>query len=124
MLKYALAFTLFAAVCAGSAAGQEAKQDFTLVNKTGYDISEVYLSASHADAWEDDLLADEDDNFGDGESKTVHFKAKVKTCLWDLKVVYDEDDSSAIWHDIDLCQVSKITLRYNAKSGETKALFD
>ena len=124
MLKYALAFTLFAAVSAAPATAQQAKQDFVLVNKTGYDISEVYLSAAHADTWEDDLLADEDDNFGDGESKTVHFKAKVKTCLWDLKVVYDEDDSSAIWHDIDLCQVSKITLRYNAKSGETKALFD
>ena len=124
MLKYALAFTLFAAVSAGSAAAQEAKQDFTLVNKTGYDISEVYISAAHSDTWEDDMLADEDDNFGDGESKMVHFKAKVKTCLWDLKVVYDEDDSSAIWHDINLCEVSKITLRYNAKSGETKALFD
>ena len=124
MLKYALAFTLVAAISAGSATAQEAKQDFTLVNKTGYDISEVYLSASHADSWEDDLLADEDDNFGDGDSKNVHFMPKVKTCLWDLKVVYDEDDSSAIWHDINLCDVSRITLRYNAKSGETKAFFD
>ncbi len=123
MLKYALAFT-FLVAAVGSASAQEAKQDFELVNKTGYDISEVYLSASHSDSWEDDLLADEDDNFGDGESKTVHFKPKVKTCLWDLKVVYDEDDSSAIWHDINLCEVSKITLRYNAKSGETKAIFD
>ena len=124
MLKYALAFTLVAAISAGSATAQEAKQDFTLVNKTGYDISEVYLSASHADSWEDDLLADEDDTFGDGDSKNVHFMPKVKTCLWDLKVVYDEDDSSAIWHDINLCEVSRITLRYNAKSGETKAFFD
>ncbi len=124
MLKYALAFTIFAAASAGSAAAQEAKQDFELVNKTGYDISEVYLSASHADSWEEDLLANEDDNFGDDESKTIHFQPKVKTCLWDLKVVYDEDDSSAVWHEINLCEVSKITLRYNAKSGETKAIFD
>ena len=124
MLKFALAFTLFAAISATPAAAQQAKQDFVLVNKTGYDISEVYLSAAHADTWDDDLLADEDDNFGDGESKTVHFQPKVKTCLWDLKVVYDEDDSSAVWHDINLCEVSKITLRYNAKSGATTALFD
>ena len=123
MFKYLVAFSLFSAV-AGSAAAQEAKQDFTLVNKTGYDISEVYLSASKADSWEDDLLANEDDNFGDGESKTVNFHPKIKTCLWDVKVVYDEDDSSAIWHDIDLCQVSKITLRYNAKSGATNAILE
>ena len=123
MLKYAFAFTLFAA-STGLAAGQEAKQDFTLVNKTGYDISEVYLSAAHSDSWEDDLLADNDDNFDNGESKTVHFKSKAKACLWDLKVVYDEDDSSAVWRDINLCEVAKITLHYNAKSGETKALFD
>lgn len=124
MLKYVIAFTLLAAASAGSANAQEAKQDFTLVNKTGYDISEVYVSPSHSDSWEEDLLADEDDNFGDGESKSIHFKSKVKTCLWDLKVVYDEDDSTAIWRDVNLCEVSKITLRYNAKSGETKALFD
>jgi hypothetical protein len=124
MLRHILALSLLAAVATTPAAAQQAKQDFTLVNKTGYDISEIYLSAAKSDSWEDDLLADEDDNFGDGESKAVHFLSKVKTCLWDLKVVYDDDDSSAIWHDINLCEVSKITLRYNARSGETKAFFD
>ena len=124
MLKYALAFTLFAAVSAAPATAQQAKQDFVLVNKTGYDISEIYLSAAKSDSWEEDLLADDDDNFGDGESKAIHFMSRVKSCLWDLKVVYDEDDSSAIWHDINLCEVSKITLRYNSKSRETNAVFD
>ena len=81
MLKYVIAFTLLAAASAGSANAQEAKQDFTLVNKTGYDISELYVSPSHSDSWEEDLLADEDDNFGDGESKSIHFKSKVKTWL-------------------------------------------
>jgi hypothetical protein len=124
MWKYLLALSLLSAVSTSSACAQEAKQDFVLVNRTGYDISEVYLSASQADSWEDDLLADEDDNFRDDEAKTIHFKPRVRTCLWDLKVVYDEDDSSAVWHDINLCTVSKITLIYNAKSGETKAILD
>ena len=124
MLRYILAFSLLAIITAAPAAAQQAKQDFVLVNKTGYDISEIYLSAAKSDPWEEDLLADDDDNFGDGESKAIHFMSRVKSCLWDLKVVYDEDDSSAIWHDINLCEVSKITLRYNAKSNETKAFFD
>lgn len=106
------------------AAHAEAKQDFELVNRTGYAISEVYVSPSKADDWQDDLLENSDNNFEDGEKRSVHFTRAGKTCKWDLKVVYDDDDSSAVWHDIDLCEVSRITLRYNRKTDTTSASFD
>lgn len=124
MMKYAFALGLFAGVLATPASAQQAKQNFEIVNKTGYAISEIYVSPARTNDWEEDLLEGDDDNFEDGETQPIHFSPKVKTCLWDLKVVYDEDDSSAIWHNIDLCQVSKITLRYNARSGDTSAAFD
>jgi hypothetical protein len=38
--------------------------------------------------------------------------------------VYHDDDSSAVWHDIDLCSVAKITIRYNRKTDTTSATFD
>ncbi|MBS0532787.1 MAG: argininosuccinate lyase [Proteobacteria bacterium] len=106
------------------AAQAEAKQDFDLVNRTGYAISEVYVSPSKTDDWQDDLLENSDNNFEDGEKRSVHFTRAGKTCKWDLKVVYDDDDSSAVWHDIDLCEVSRITLRYNRKTDTTSASFD
>jgi len=35
--------------------------------------------------------------------------------LWDLQVVYQEDDSSAEWVGYDLTTINKIIIRYNKK---------
>ncbi len=40
-----------------------------------------------------------------------------------MEVVYDDDDSSAEWNDIDLCKVSQVTIHYNRKSDKTSATF-
>ena len=101
----------------------ESRQDFLLVNRTGYDISEVYISPAKADDWEDDILGS-DDSLDDGTQREIKFHRVGKTCMWDLKVVYDDDDSSAVWHDINLCEVSKITIKYNRKTDTTSATFD
>jgi hypothetical protein len=122
MLK--LVFGTALLICGLSSAAQaQNKQDFTLVNRTGYDISEIYISPGKADDWGDDLLEDADDGLGDGKSTPITF-TNAKTCIWDIKVVYDADDSEAIWHDIDLCKVRKITLRYTKSSGETTAVME
>lgn len=118
---FLLSAVLFA--CAGTALAGEARQDFKLVNKTGYDISEVYVSPSKRDEWGDDVLGD-DDGLDDGNTVNIHFKNAGKICKWDLKVVYDEDDSSAVWNEIDLCEVSTVTIYYNRKSDKTSATFE
>ncbi|WP_043745097.1 hypothetical protein [Paramagnetospirillum magneticum] len=107
---------------ASSALAAEAKQDFTLVNKTGYELNAVFVSPGHADAWGEDVMGR--DTLGDGESVHITFKRAEKTCEWDLKVVYTVDDSKAVWHDIDLCSVSKITIRYNKNTDKTTASYD
>ena len=111
-------------VLSGVAYAQEAKQNFVLVNKTGYDLSEIYISPANTNSWEEELLAGGDDDFEDGLASEINFHSGVKTCMWDLKVVYSDDDSSAVWHDIDLCKVSKVTIKYDRKSDTTSALFD
>ena len=107
---------------ASATAFAQGKQDFILVNKTGYDISEVYVSASKTNDWEEDVLGSQ--TLEDGENLTVNFKNAGKSCKFDLKVVYEEDDSSAYWRDIDLCKVSKVTIFYSAKADETRADFE
>ena len=106
----------------GGAVAQEPKQNFTLVNRTGYDLAELYISPANASDWEDDVL--EDDELEEGESRAVAFHPSVKTCLWDMKVVYSIDESEAVWRSIDLCRVSKITLRYDKPTDKTTAVFD
>src|ERR1700722_16475787 len=109
-------------VCAAPAFADDAKQDFKLVNKTGYELKALYVSPAKSDDWQDDVLGQ--DTLADGQSVNVHFSPKTKTCKFDLKVTYSDDDSSAVWEKIDLCTVEKITIHYNRKSDETSATFD
>jgi hypothetical protein len=102
--------------------GEEGKQDFNLVNKTGYDIKSVFVSPSKSSEWEDDVLGK--DTLEDGDSWDIKFHRSSHACKWDLKVVYDVDSSTAVWNGIDLCQVQKITIRYNKKTDTTSANFD
>jgi hypothetical protein len=100
----------------------EAKQDFSLVNLTGYEIKEVYVSPSKATDWQEDVLGD--DTLPNKSSVHITFHRSDKTCHWDLKVVYAVDSSNAYWENIDLCAVSKITIRYNKETDKTSATFD
>ncbi len=119
---------LFASLSAAVAAftvpanAEDAKQDFTLVNRTGYELKALYVSPSKADNWQEDILGQ--DVLEDGKAVNIHFSPKVQTCKWDLKVVYTDDDSSAIWQSIDLCTVDKITIHYDRKNDVTRASFD
>ena len=121
--------TMFAAAALGlglafaaPVVAQEARQDFDLVNKTGYDISHVYVSPMKSDDWEEDVLGK--DVLSDGDEWEIKFQRATKTCKWDLKVVYADDNSAAYWKGIDLCKVAKITIRYNRKSDTTSAEFE
>jgi hypothetical protein len=120
----ALSIAAFAALVAltAPAGAQDAKQDFKLVNKTGYELKSLFVSPSKADDWQEDVLGQ--DTLGDGEAVNVHFNRSTKTCQWDLKVVYSDDDSSAVWQKIDLCSVEKITIKYDRKKDVTSASFD
>ncbi|ODT86664.1 argininosuccinate lyase [Phenylobacterium sp. SCN 70-31] len=96
-------------------------QDFQVYNKTGYTISEVYVSASNADDWEEDVM--EADVLADGEAVDIEFARGTKGCRFDLKVVYD-DGTPAVWNRLDLCSVSKVTLRYDRNADRTWATTD
>lgn len=103
-------------LAAGSAFAGDA--DFTLVNRTGYTLREVYVSPSHKNAWGKDRM-------GEGyldNSKSRLFKFSDKSsCMQDLKVVFDDDESEVVWEEVDLCELSKITLKYNRKTHEVSA---
>ncbi len=113
-----LAAALFLAPTTGFAQG---RQNFTLVNETGYDIAEVYVSPHNADDWQEDVLGK--DILEDEAEFEIRFQRSTRTCLWDLKVVYDDDDSSAEWDSIDLCKVSEVTIEYDRRSRRTTASF-
>jgi hypothetical protein len=113
-----LSSILVALSIAGPASAQ-GKQDFILVNATGYAISHVYVSPSNENSWGDDILGK--DIMAEDETLPIKFSRKASSCKWDLKVTYEDDDSSVVWRGFDLCEVSKITIKYNRKTDTTSA---
>ena len=91
--------------------------DFTLVNSTGYIINEVYVSAANKDAWGKDILGDGD--MSNGKSRLIKFSNKAN-CMQDIKVVFDAG-GEAIWEDLDLCEINKLTIKYDRANKKVSA---
>lgn len=99
----------------------QGKQDFTVENQTGYDISHVYVSPTNSENWGEDILGQ--DVLEDKAAVDIEFDRADTACKWDLMVTYADDDSKAFWRDIDLCTVSVITIRYNRATDKSTASF-
>src|SRR5215218_6182038 len=79
--------------------------DFTLTNRTGLTISELYVSPANRSQWGRDRLGD--GTLDNGKSR-------------DFKIGQTAD-GEAIWENVDLCAIEKITLRYNRQTKEVSA---
>lgn len=115
MKKTAYLFFIIISICLSvKSFAQEAKQDFTLVNKTGIEIHRVYISAHSSADWGDDILGKKvmavDEEWG------LQFEPKENVCDWDLRIE-DKDGTFVEWENIDLCKNTKITLHYDGKDA-------
>ena len=112
------------AIAVGTLAAPQAASandaDFKLVNRTGYQIDEVYVSPASSSKWGPDVLGQQ--SMGDGEVATITFSERNGVCVFDLKVKYHDDGSTAEWSKVDLCQYSSITLYWDAKAQVTRAV--
>ena len=92
--------------------------DFTLSNRTGFPIREVYIAAAKSSKWGNDRLGD--GMLANGRQKLFKFSDKA-SCKQDLQVVFDDDGSEVVWEGFDLCEINKITLKYNRSTKEVSA---
>ncbi len=115
-LKPAIVASCLAVVALASITLQATQQrrnlDFTLVNKTGLTINEVYLSPSDDDEWGEDVMGK--DVLANGEKVEITFSSGETSCNWDLKIV-DEDKDDVEWTKLNLCTANEITLMYEGK---------
>jgi hypothetical protein len=107
ILAGALALVAFSSVT--SAAPQNRKLDFTLINKSTYTIVELYVSPTNDEEWGEDVLGT--DVLANDERVDIEFARSETTCSWDLKIVDDEEDE-VTWTKLNLCTANEITLRY------------
>jgi hypothetical protein len=93
---------------------QQSKQDFTLVNKIGFTINNLYITPHDSNEWGEDILGK--DAMPSGDELDIQFHPKENVCIWDLRIE-DKDGNYIEWENIDLCKWSKITLHYENKQA-------
>lgn len=98
-----------------SAFARAGKQDFILHNQTGVEITSLYVSPHDSDDWEEDILGQ--DTLASGESIKITFDDREKKVHWDLKVA-DKNGNSLEWEDLNLVEISELTLHWDAKKGK------
>ena len=117
IFKSALSAVALIALLSNSASAGDA--DFTLTNRTGYDIDSVYVVPSKQRDWGIDRLGK--NILADGRSRFIAFNKSGNTCIYDLSVGWVGYSASedVVWERINLCQINTITLRYNEKTKVT-----
>ena len=113
--KVALALGVIAIFLTATAFARSGKQDFILHNQTGVEIDSLYVSPHSVNDWEEDILGQ--DTLASGESLKITFDDRDKHVHWDLKVT-DHDGNSLEWDDLNLIEISEVTLHWDAKTGK------
>ncbi len=96
-------------VIAAPQASNAGEQDFTLVNKTGVEINALYVSPADQKEWGEDILGK--DTLPAGETTDIEFDPEEEAAKWDLRIE-DKQGNSIEWTDLDLTEISKVTLNY------------
>lgn len=96
-----------------------ANQDFKLVNKTGYQIDEVYVGPVSSKSWGDDIMGK--GTLDNGAAVDITFTAPGNSCMWDMKVKYN-DGETAEWGNLNLCNISTINLFWDKNAGVSRAV--
>ena len=120
MNKWLLIASLVTAVF-GSSALAEDRRSVTIVNGTGYGIKFLGFNNPGDDDWSDNELPP-NSVLPDGNSVYVKFNTADDGCKWNFKIEWaDPGYPGVVWHDVDLCHVSTVTLKYDRQTDKTTA---
>jgi len=111
-IRAMIAFSMVIALASLSSASfaQQGKQNFTLINKSGQAIQELYVSKASADDWEEDILGK--DTLPNGESLEITFSPKERAAKWDVRII-DDKGKEHKYFNLNLLEISEITVRNN-----------
>ena len=83
--------------------------DFTLHNHTEKAIHQIHISGHDDNDWGDDVLGK--GTLEEGESTEIKFSEGKAAPTYDMRVEF-EDKTVGIWPDLDLTQITDITIFY------------
>lgn len=91
-------------------------QDLDIINGTGVEIHQVYISLSDDDNWGEEMLGDSIFAVGD----SLHFSTDFlgdEDSLWDIKII-DEDGDEVIFEGVDFSSSTELNLNWGS-DGQT-----
>jgi hypothetical protein len=95
--------------------------DFTVVNKSGEEIHQIYMGPGVVEDWTDrEILKGK--MLGIGGSTPVTFGPSETVTMWDIKVVYDMDNRAVIVRDVDVSRFKTLTIVQN--NGKTSVRYN
>lgn len=94
-------------VLAGSISAQH-EVTFMLVNKTGFEFIDIYVSPAGLDQWSEDLSLGV---FEDLEAKDFQITTTEEVCQYDLKAILP-DSTELLFKGVNLCKKLIVTLLY------------
>lgn len=95
----------------------ELNLDFVLQNATGYDIAGIQISPSDLNEWGPNILKG---TLKDGGAVKISFHSAAEAEYWDLQITW-ADGEKVYWTELNLTEISQLTLYYDEESGETSA---
>ncbi len=115
-----LGFVIAVATLAGSPSFAADERNVTVVNGTGYGIKFLGFNNPGDNEWSDNELGGVLD---DGDKVFVKFNNADKGCVWNFRISWAEPGyPDVLWRNVNLCQIDKLTLKYNRSSDTTSFL--
>lgn len=116
-----LAFAVSAATLTMSSSFAADLRDVTVINGTGYGIKFLGFNNPGDDDWSDNELPP-NSVLPTGNSVYVKFNTEDKGCKWNFKIEWsDPGYPGVVWHDVDLCKITTVTLKYDRATDATTA---
>ncbi len=106
------------------ASSQNPELDFTIVNKTGYDIKALYIGATGTGDWTKDDEVLKGRAFKNGTSYDIKFSPRAKAEKWDIMVDWADGSGKEEWLNLKLTEIEKVTLIYDKEKDATKAIIE
>lgn len=99
---------LVASMLTFSIGAQAIDRDFTVVNRTGEQITQLFASPTRTTTWGSDILGA--DVLDDGASVDIHYTPSMYRgqCVFDIMIV-DTDGGQHVVNAINLCTISTVT---------------
>ncbi len=110
---------LAAAAFSNAAMAANEMLDFTLENRTGYTIKEIYMSPTKKDNWGKQILKNP---LKDGANLKLNAPATAKVQAYDLKAVYADGAGSPVWYDLKPAQFTRLELKWDKAKNKTVAV--